>query len=195
MIFSMGRASGKGRGRGSLVGQRAPSSDPLEETRRANDYLDLETYVDYGILREALLTDFSGGSQHTREDLEAALEVASEIEKVVRHNRYAKPDEKKKIYEANLSEKGLLAAEGILTECGENAYEAGAVSEFSEQLDPDGSFMSQSDSDHFFALAAYMAALREGGGIEGRGEGIGEARYEYYADIVDAARTAAKEGF
>jgi hypothetical protein len=157
-------------------------SDPLAETAQANDYLEIEDYADYGLLREAISLELSS-DQRSPEERRLAQEVVGQVEDIA-------SSKEKILHEADLSKEGLRIAEGIFDDLGDAA---GDENFFSEQLDPDGDFLSQSDSDHFYALAAYMRALREKSPVEGHGDGISEARREHYADIVDQARALGKE--
>lgn len=168
-------------GRANRKAANAPSSlrQALDATGQANDSLSLDQYAEYGVLGEALY--LPEGSQYSDDEFSQASQAVSEVQKACRA---------RELEEIRLDKKGLRLAEGIFTELGDSV---GDGEEISEQFDPDGEFLSQTDSDHMYSLAAYMRALREGQPVRGYGSGISDARREAYAGLVDNARALAKE--
>lgn len=172
----------------SREGAALRSPGILQETATSNDYLSLTDYAEYGVLSEQLnpLAD----SQYSQEEFDLAYESIKQIDSILTDQSKPQSEREAELEQAELSAEGLRIAEGIYTELGDTA---GNYDEISETFDPDGAFLSQGDSDHLYALANYMKVLREGQVTSGSGEGMGEARYEHYASLVDRAKDISKE--
>ena len=171
----MGRANRKAVGNAARRG----SDNPVRETEAANDYLGLDDYASRGIASEALET-YVYGSEFSEKDIRLALDTVRRVESLALDR-----ETRDTIHRAPLAPEGLRVAESVFLELGDSVVGERMIS---ESFDPDGDFLSQDDSDHMYALAAYLRAIREGQVVRGRGEGLGDARLDYYADIVDRAR-------
>lgn len=168
----MGRANRKHTG-------SSGTRSAVRATEAENDYLGLDDYASGGIASEALST-YIPDSRFSEADLALARRTVQEIEEIASDRK--RLDD---VHKAPLSEKGLRIAEGVFMEIGEDV---GGEREISERFDPDGEFLSQSDADHMYALAAYMRAIRENRPTLGHGEGMQDSRFDHLVGIVEQAR-------
>lgn len=153
--------------------------DPLLLTSRKNDYVDFHTYAEHGLVAEPLRV-YVEDELFSRDDLQRAAQAAQTVEDLARS-----PQTRWGIHRADLDRDGLQIAVRVLEEM---ARTAGDENMITEELDPDGSFISQTDSDHLYALSAYLQAILQGSETTGFGSGLQETRRDHYADLIDQAK-------